>query len=97
MIGIGITSLQREHRRIWRCIQLYNSLHRQWSIDEIWRFIVYIFHMNNDSLIIGICRLTCKIKTIELDAIVIDEQTISKEQCTIKETNIALAKIVLTF
>ncbi len=54
MIRIGISSLKRENGRVGRSIELNDSLHGQRAIDEIWWFIVDIFHLNDDSLIVRI-------------------------------------------
>lgn len=56
VICIGIASLQCKNWRIRWCIQLYNSLHGQWTVDEVWRLIVHIFHVNNHSLIVSVWK-----------------------------------------
>jgi len=55
VIRIGIASLEREDGRVGWSVELDDSLHGQWPVDEIRRFIVDIFHLNDHTLVVGIC------------------------------------------
>jgi hypothetical protein len=54
VIRIGIASLEREDGRVWRSVELDDSLHGQWPVDEIRRLIIDIFHLNDHTLVVGI-------------------------------------------
>lgn len=55
MVSVRVSGLQSEHRSVWRSVELYHSLHWQWSIDETRRFVVDVFDMNDDPLVVSVC------------------------------------------
>jgi hypothetical protein len=54
VIGIRVFGLQRKHPSVWGCVKFDDSLHRQGTVDEIRWFVVYVLHLDNDSLIVGV-------------------------------------------
>lgn len=54
VVCVGVSGLQRENGCVRGSIQLNDSLHWQWPIDEIRRLVVHILHMNDHALIVRI-------------------------------------------
>jgi hypothetical protein len=56
MVRVGVASLQGEHRGVWGCIQLHYGLHWQRAVDEVWRLVVHILNVYDDSLVVRVCK-----------------------------------------
>lgn len=58
VVGVGITRLQREHRRVGRRVQLHHRLHRQRPVDEVGRLVVHVLHVYDHPLVVRVCKRT---------------------------------------
>ena len=58
VVSVRIPGLQGEDGRVGRCVELDDGLHRQRPVDEVRRFIVDVFHLDNDALVVRICCWT---------------------------------------
>lgn len=56
MIRVGISRLQSEHMCVWRGVELNNSLHWQWSVDEVRWLVVHVLNVYDYPLIVGVCK-----------------------------------------
>jgi len=54
VIGVRVSRLKCENRRVWRSVQLHYGLHWKRTIDEIRRLVVDIFDVYNHSLIVRV-------------------------------------------
>lgn len=61
VIGVGIPGLEGEHVSVRRCVQLDDRLHRQRPINEIRWFVVHVLHVDDDTLIVGVCNVTSRL------------------------------------
>ena len=56
VIRVGVLGLEREDPGVgWR-VKLDDGLHGQRPVDEVGRLIIHVFHLHDDTLVVGVCK-----------------------------------------
>ena len=60
VVGVWVTGLQREDGGVGRRVELHHRLHGQRPVDEVWRLVVHVLHVDDHSLVVCVCGKTKK-------------------------------------